>query len=69
VLGLTAALLTRETWGPAERAAVDALQRQVNAGPTRNPVPEQATDVREPRTPAPGDASLLESPSHANSSH
>jgi hypothetical protein len=26
-LGLVATLLTRETWGPAERAEVDALER------------------------------------------
>ncbi|MFD7297563.1 MFS transporter [Streptomyces sp. NPDC059897] len=31
LLGLVATLLTRETWGPAERAEVDALERQLAA--------------------------------------
>ena len=69
VLGLTAALLTRETWGPAERAAVDALQREVSTPGPRNPVPAQTSEVPESTTPAPRDASSIESPSHANSSH
>jgi hypothetical protein len=36
LLGLCAALATRETWGPAERATVDAVQRDADqhaAGP------------------------------------
>ncbi|MFF3490270.1 MFS transporter [Streptomyces sp. NPDC002795] len=31
LLGLVATLLTRETWGPAERAEVDALERELAA--------------------------------------
>ncbi|KAA9166450.1 MHS family MFS transporter [Amycolatopsis acidicola] len=37
LLGLIATLLTRETWGRAERAEVDALQRSL-ATPAANPV-------------------------------
>ena len=53
LLGLAAALITRETWGPAERAAVDALEhdaarnasdpepQRVAALPTRPPRPRR----------------------------
>ncbi|MEV4144429.1 MFS transporter [Amycolatopsis sp. NPDC049691] len=36
LLGLVATLLTRETWGPAERAEVDALERSLT--PTPSPI-------------------------------
>lgn len=42
-LGLVAALLTRETWGPAERAEVEALERALAAEGTE-PAPRRNSD-------------------------
>jgi hypothetical protein len=60
LLGLIAALLTRETWGPAERAAVAAIE----GGARQQSVPPQAT--RSTASPAPSPAA---SSSRAESSH
>jgi MFS family permease len=48
LLGLAAALLTPETWGPTERAEVEVLQRTVPAtGPAGAPAPRAASDERQ----------------------
>ena len=44
LLGLAAALITRETWGPAERAAVDALEHDA----ARNGIRPRAAAGRGP---------------------
>jgi MFS family permease len=43
LLGLLATLVTRETWGPAERAEVEALERALARPPA--PEPEPLTDT------------------------
>jgi MFS family permease len=43
LLGLVAALLTRETWGSAERAEVEALERALQAEGTE-PAPRRSTE-------------------------
>jgi MFS family permease len=43
LLGLVAALITRETWGPAERAEVEALERALKADGTE-PAPRRSTE-------------------------
>jgi MFS family permease len=65
LLGLTAALLTRETWGPAERAAVAAIQSGADQQSLRGAIPPHAT--RSTASPAP--SSPTASPSRAKSSH
>jgi MFS family permease len=49
LLGLVAALMTRDTWGPAEREEVAALQRTFTAPttPAGAPVPRTASDERQ----------------------
>src|SRR3712207_167101 len=47
LLGLVAALLTRETWGPAEREEVAALERSLRT-PSAVPTPRPATSERRP---------------------
>jgi MFS family permease len=49
LLGLVAALVTRDTWGPAERREVAALQRTFTApaAPPRNSNPRTGSDERQ----------------------
>jgi hypothetical protein len=46
LLGLVAALLTRETWGRAERDEVAALERSLTGG-TAVPTPRTRTSERQ----------------------
>jgi len=57
LLGLVAALITRETWGPAERTAVDALEHDATKR-AASPEPQLATPPVTVTSPAPANSSL-----------
>jgi MFS family permease len=57
LLGLFAALITRETWGPAERTAVDALEHDATRR-TASPEPQRATPPVTVTSPAPANSSF-----------
>ena len=57
LLGLFAALITRETWGPAERAAVDALEHPTDQR-AANPDAPRATPPVAVNSPSPANSSL-----------
>jgi MFS family permease len=57
LLGLFAALITRETWGPAERTAVDTLEQNA-IRQAASPEPPRATPPVTVTSPAPASSSL-----------
>ena len=57
LLGLFAALITRETWGPAERTAVDAVEHDATTR-AASPEPQRATPPVTVTSPAPANSSL-----------
>jgi MFS family permease len=57
LLGLFAALITRETWGPAERTAVDALEHDAIRR-AASPEPQRATPPVTVTSPAPANSSF-----------
>ena len=70
VLGLLAALVTRETWGPAERAEVEALERSLSQHAATDAVPDSPTPPTPSTDPSSAESAFRANPrSAANSSH
>ena len=69
VLGLLAALVTRETWGPAERAEVEALERSLSQHAATDAVPDQPTPPTPSTDPSSAESAFRANPRSAAKSH